>query len=152
MPSLEGRVIEVNKETSLLSMIERKAGMSPRFFRKLKFETGEEAYINIGVNTKIIPYYTEVKYFLDPDKEFTAYYLLTLGVNLVDGDDIEFDKFLNDFSQSINYGIGVGITIRNIELEILFGKYNYQNIGNPQEKDKSLYSSTKITFACKYKF
>lgn len=152
LPSLEGRAIHVEEETSLLSTIERKIGIPTEFYRRLEFETGEEPYINVGVNTKIIPYYAKLKYLLDPEDQTSPYYLFSAGVNLVEGEDIAFDKVLNDLAEMVNYGIGVGIAFKNIELEVLYGKYNYQNIGIPQENEKSLYSSTKITFGCKYRF
>ncbi|UUV18583.1 porin family protein [Fusobacteria bacterium ZRK30] len=133
-------------------MIEREVGIPTGFYRRLEFETGEEPYINVGVSTKIIPYYAKLKYLLDLEDQSSPYYLFSMGVNLVEGEDIAFDAFLDDLSQRVNYGIGVGITFKDVEVEILYGKYNYQNIGIPHQDEKSLYSSTKITFGCKYRF
>lgn len=152
LPSLEGRTIKVEEDNSLLTVIEREIGIPAGFYRRLEFETGEEPYINVGVSTKIIPYYAKLKYLLDPENQYSPYYLFSMGVNLVEGEDIAFDAFLDDLSQRINYGVGVGIAFKNIEVEVLYGKYNYQNIGVPHQDEKSLYSSTKITFGCKYRF
>ncbi len=152
LPSLEGRIIKIEEEDSLLSMIERGVGIPAEFYKRLEFETGEEPYINVGVNTKIIPYYAKLKYLLDPEDQTSPYYLFSAGVNLVEGEDIAFDRVLDDLAQRVNYGIGVGVAFKNTELEMLYGRYNYENIGIYQQDQKSLYSSTKITFGCKYRF
>jgi len=150
LPSLEGRVIKVTEDNSFLVKIKKE--MSTEFHRKLKFETKKDPHINVGVSTKITPYYAKLKYLLEPEDEYSLYYLLSMGANLVEGEEIDFNKFFGDIEQSLNYGIGVGITIKNIELEILYGKYNYQILGAPQQEDKNFYSSTKLTFNCKYRF
>lgn len=152
LPSLEGRTIKIKEDNSLLTVIEREIGIPAGFYRRLEFETGEEPYINVGVSTKIIPYYAKLKYLLDPEDQSSPYYLFSLGVNLVEGEDIAFNKVLNDLAEMINYGIGVGIVFKGLEIEVLYGKYNYQNIGIPHQDEKSLYSSTKLTFGCKYRF
>lgn len=130
----------------------RVAKIPTEFYRRLDFETGEEPYISIGVSTKIIPYYAKIRYLLDPKDESSAYYLFSVGVNLVDGQEVEINKFLDDLSQRINYGVGVGITLKNLELEMLYGRYNYEMLRVPQQEENDLYSSTKLTLNCKYKF
>lgn len=151
-PSLEGRTIKIEKENPILTIIEDRVGIPANFYRRLEFETGEEPHINVGLSTRIIPYYAKLKYLLDPENQSSPYYLFSLGINLVEGEDMAFDEFLDDIGQRVNFGIGVGILLKKLELEVLYGKYNYQNVGLSQEKEKSLYSSTKITFACKYRF
>lgn len=135
-----------------MARIERKVGVPTYFYRRLEVETGKEPYISIGISTKIIPYYAKIKYLLDPDDQHSPYYLLSGGVSLAEGEEIDFDKFLDNLEQRINYGLGVGIIIKNIEFEILYGKYNYQIFGVPQQEEEKLYSSTKLTFNCKYRF
>ncbi|MEI6857944.1 hypothetical protein [Psychrilyobacter sp.] len=151
-PYLEGRIIKNEEDNSTLARIERKVGIPTEFYRRLEVETGEEPYISIGINTKITPYYAKIRYLLDPGNEYSLYYLFSGGVNLAEGEEINFDKFLDNLEQSINYGIGIGITIKNVEFEILYGKYNYQILGAPQEEEENLYSSAKLTFNCKYRF
>ncbi|MCS5420557.1 MULTISPECIES: hypothetical protein [Psychrilyobacter] len=118
----------------------------------MEFETGEAAYISIGVSTKIIPYYAKIKYLLDPEDQSSPCYLFSAGVNLVEGEGVDLDKFLNDFNQMVNYGVGVGITVKNVEFEILYGKYNYQIIEVTQQEEENIYNSTRLTFNCKYRF
>lgn len=152
LPSLEGRIIKIEQDNSLLTRIEKDVNIPIEFYRRLEFETEEEPYINIGVSTKITPYYAKIKYLLDPEDEYSPYYLFSTGANLVEGEEIGFNEFLGNFEQRLNYGIGVGITIKNFEFEILYGKYNYQILGVSQQEDENLYSSTKLTFNCKYRF
>lgn len=152
LPSLEGRIIKIEEDNSLLARIEREVGIPTEFYRRLEFETGEEPYISVGVSTKIIPYYAKIRYLLDPEDQSSPYYLFSAGVNFVEGEEFEFDVFLDDLRQRINYGVGVGITVENIEFEILYGRYNYQILGVPQEEEENLYNSTKLTFNCKYRF
>ena len=142
--------MKFEKNNSLLARGEAK--VPTEFYRRLDFETGEEPYISIGVNTKIIPYYAKIRYLLDPEDKSSPYYLFSVGVNLVDGQEVEINKFLDDLSQRINYGVGVGITLKNLELEILYGRYNYEMLRVPQQEENDLYSSTKLTLNCKYKF
>jgi hypothetical protein len=142
--------VEFEQDNPLLAR--GKVKIPTEFYRRLDFETGEEPYISIGVSTKIIPYYAKIRYLLDPKDESSPYYLFSIGVNLVDGEEVEINKFLDDLSQRINYGVGVGITLKNLELEMLYGRYNYEMIRVPQQEENDLYSSTKLTFNCKYKF
>ena len=93
-----------------------------------------------------------VKYLLNPEDKYSPYYLFSTGTNLIDGEEIDINEFLGNFRQRLNYGIGIGITIKNIEFEILYGKYNYQIIGVTKQKEDTLYSSNKLTFNCKYRF
>lgn len=101
---------------------------------------------------KITPYYARLKYLLNPEDHSSPYYLFLMGANLVEGENINFYEFVGDLEQRINYGIGVGITFKNVEFEILYGKYNYQIFRVSRKQKEDLYSSTKLTFNCKYKF
>ncbi|OQY42882.1 MAG: hypothetical protein B6227_00810 [Fusobacteriia bacterium 4572_74] len=152
LPSLEGKIINIEEDNSFLVRIEREVWIPAETYRRLEFVSGKEPYINVGISTKIIPYYAKLKYLLNPEDKSSPYYLFSIGVNLVEGEDVAFNAFLDNISQRINYGIGVGVPFENIEIEILYGKYNYQNIGILQQEEKNLYSSTKITFGCKYRF
>ena len=149
---MEGRIVETKKYNSILARIERTIGIPTEFYKRLGFETGEEPYISVGVSTRIIPYYAKLRYFLDPEDQDSPYYLFSLGVNFVDGEEISFDKVLDNLAQRINYGVGVGVMIDNTELEILYGKYNYQMVGIPHSEEKDLYTSTKLSFNYKYRF
>jgi len=151
-PSLEGHQIEIVSEDPLMTKIENISGISNEFYRRLKFDIGEDLSINLGANVTIYPYYAKIKYLLDPSNNFTPYYLISVGFNYIDGEDIAFAKVLDDLSQRMNYGIGVGIEFYHFELEVLYGKYNYQVISVSHEDDMNLYSSTKLTLNCKYRF
>ena len=152
LPSLEGRIIEIEEDDSILVRLEREIGIPTEFYRRLEFETGEEPYISIGINTRIIPYYAKLRYLLGLEDESSPYYLFSVGVNFIDGEEVSFNKALDNLAQRVNYGIGVGIVIDNTELEILYGKYNYQMIGISHSEEKDLYSATKLTFNYKYRF
>lgn len=152
LPSLEGRTIKIEKDNSLLTRMEKSVRIPGNFHNKIKFETKEEPYINIGFSTKITPYSAKIKYLLNPEDKYSPYYLFSTGTNLIDGEEIDINEFLGNFRQRLNYGIGIGITIKNIEFEILYGKYNYQIIGVTKQKEDTLYSSNKLTFNCKYRF
>ena len=151
-PSLEGHQVQRVSEDPLMAKIEGISGLSNEFYRRLRFDVGEDATINLGANVTIYPYYAKMKYLLDPSNNYTPYYLVSIGFNYVDGEDIAFAKILDDLSQRMNYGIGVGIEFFNLELEVLYGKYNYQVISISYEDDLNLYSSTKLTFSFKYRF
>jgi hypothetical protein len=152
LPSLEGRIIKAEEDNSLLAMIEREVGIPTEFYRRLEFETGEEPYISIGVSTRIIPYYAKIRYLLDPEDDTSPYYLFSMGVSFIDGEELDFNVFLNDLAQRVNYGVGVGVTYNRFEIEILYGQYNYYMFGVPRSTQTDLYNSTKLTFNCKYRF
>jgi hypothetical protein len=145
-PSLEGHEIEKEKSTSILELI--LTGASER----IKFEAGEEDEINLGGDTIIYPYYAKLRYLLDPQDNYTPYYLVSLGINYVDGEELIFSKFVNDLTERMNYGIGVGIEFKESEIEILYGKYNYQVVGVAKIESENMYSSTRLTLKYKYKF
>jgi len=144
--------VENKKENSLLLTIEKKLEIPYEVYRRLEFESGKEPYMNIGVSTKIIPYYAKLKYLLNPGNESSTYYLFSMGVNLIEDEEVALDMFIDDIAQRVNYGVGVGISLENLELEILYGKYNYENLRVYQQKDDNLYNLTRITFGCKYRF
>ncbi|RUA07045.1 MAG: hypothetical protein DSY38_03400 [Fusobacteria bacterium] len=150
-PTSEGHQIE-EQDTSILERIEDTLRLPKGFTNRFVMDTGEEATINVGPSATIIPYYAKLKYLLDPTGIYSPYYLIMVGANYVEDDDIAISKMVEDISQMLNYGIGVGVEFPNTEIEILYGRYNYQMIWNGREEDKNLYSSTKLTISYKYKF
>jgi len=114
---------------------------------RIKFDAGEEDYIYAGSSTTIIPYYASLKYLLDPYQKFSPFYIVKIGINYVDDEDIS--KLLDELSQRFNYGIGVGVEYNNLVFGLLYGKYSYSTLIPSHLSDKDI---TKLTFSWKYKF
>ena len=128
----------------------RKLSVPNSILDRLKFDAGEEAHILAGGSTKVIPYYANIKYLLDPYRNYSTSYIISIGANYVDGEDM--DKILDNLSQRLNYGIGVGIEYNNSEFQLLYGRYNYKMIIISNEDDENLYKSAKLTLTWKYRF
>jgi hypothetical protein len=120
-------------------------------YDRLRFDAGEEAAIMVGPTTTVYPYYAKLMYLLDPAGRYTPYYVISLGFNYIDGEDVAFAKVMDELSERVNYGIGVGVNFDSSEIEILYGKYNYETISTSHD-DRNTYSSTRLTFTYKYKF
>lgn len=147
-PSLEGRTLPWQKQYTTVEDTEEILGIPESFYSHFQYESGTGFTMRTGKNTKIIPYYAKLRYLLHPILFQTLYYVATLGISYIDGEELEMDRLVNEYMKRVNYGMGIGILVGNLEMEFLYGVYNYQI----QTYEKDVYHSTRITLIAKYVF
>lgn len=101
--------------------------------------------LRLASEEKIMPVYTELKYYFPVKSSYAPFIKTEFGFNYIE--DKEDGEEVEDFFENNYYGVGAGVNIGGIIMEVIFANYNleYKNENNP-------ISETRLLLKVKYRY